>query len=344
MIIVEKKKLLLMMTDLDGTIFPSSSKKIIDLVDTLKEIEQRTGASVKFCPISGRTSSYVLSIMDRMETDFKEVGMKNAIGYGAAELGSIIIYGKNMPYKRKLLFSDEKSKIIKAMKKEVNEGKFSKFFETDPDAYFVTAFVLKRKFIKEIETETKKENIGKNLSEDEFNEIVEKKCKTHYYKPLRKELEKKYGKDIDIVFSGVIEAKPREISKDNAIKWMLNKFMTSKEYTGTEIGGIIYCGDSENDKKAVDYISRLALIHGIKAQVFTPSNAATEIRSENIEQWKDKFKKFGVDNCVKISKYPIVEGITDLLKMQLEKGELISKGPLSKEIKDDIKINYTRSL
>lgn len=314
------------MSDLDGTLIPAGLDQLKDFAMTLKEIEDKTGADVKFCPISGRTSGYVLKMMDDSERYLKDAGLKDGLGYGAAELGGIILYGKDQPFKRTFLYPVDDARIVRRLRKDVMGGPFSKIFETDPDAHLVTAFVIKSEILKKIKNTTAE---GPNQE----NEIKNKTDKL--YKSLRDYLENKYGNELSVVFSGVIEVKPPEISKENAIKWMLNKY--SKEY---DIKGLVYCGDSENDKKAVEYVSKLAMIPGIKANVFIPSNAMDVIKSENMERWKEKFEKFGVKKSIKISKYQISDGITDLLKNHLKKGELIDNGPTPTKTKDDFGVSY----
>jgi hypothetical protein len=103
-----KKKLFLLMTDLDQTIYPASLKQLGNLVESLKKIEDKENVEVRFCPISARPSGYVLSKMDDLDKYFNDAKLKGGVGFGAAENGGVIVYAKNEPFRRTFLYPQEK--------------------------------------------------------------------------------------------------------------------------------------------------------------------------------------------------------------------------------------------
>lgn len=313
---MQKKKLFILMTDLDGTIIPADLDQMKALALVLKKIGEDKKIDVKFCPISGRPSAYVLSVMDVYETIFKKLEGRVSLGYGAAELGSIILEGKDNPFGRIYLQSKESYALADKIRTQFAQSPYAKYFNADPDGHFVTAFVIKPQ-------------LYRNLSPEK---------RLLLYQELRDYLRKEQNHNLDIVFSGCIEIKPKGVSKEKAIQWMLERYQ--KEY---DVRGIVYCADSENDKKAVEYMVRLGMIPGIRAHVFLPSNAMQIIHSEQIEAWKTKFEKFGLKKNVKISHYSVSEGITDLLYQHLNSGELITQSKAASVTRDDSTLTSSKA-
>lgn len=73
----------------------------------------------------------------------------------------------------------------------------------------------------------------------------------------------------------------KEISKSKAIDTILAKYRLKYD-----VVGMCMCGDAENDKVALLHMSHLAEIPGVRAHVFTPSNAQHAVSTAVLERWK----------------------------------------------------------
>src|SRR6056300_1032054 len=90
-----KKKLLVIFSDLDGTIMPINTSQLNKFSKLLKNISKGSDIDVKFCPVSGRPANYVLAVMDVFNAAFKEQGLEDSIGYGSSDQGGVVLPGKN---------------------------------------------------------------------------------------------------------------------------------------------------------------------------------------------------------------------------------------------------------
>jgi HAD superfamily hydrolase (TIGR01484 family) len=323
-----RKKTLLIMSDLDGTLIPAKLTEMQDFFKTLKKIEKDLDVQIKFSFITGRPAGYLLSTMDSFQNYFDEYEMNDPLGLGVAEQGGIIVYGKCKPYRRKYIGTKDYSKELANIKELVDNSKFKNSFEIEQDGKISISYVINGDYYEKKQKELEHEYSDKKVAKKELKKHVSAK-----YKELRDYLSNRIPKDIEIVNGGVLEIKPKEISKDKAVSYLFDRY--KKKY---DIKGIVYCGDSENDKKAIEYVSKLGLIPGIRANVYLPSNGKDEVRSENIEFWKNRLLKKGARKNVKISKYSTIAGISELLMTDLKSNQLIDKSSSSAKTKDDIGI------
>lgn len=305
---MKKKKLFIFFTDIDGTLLPMNISQMQELSNVMLRISNKDEIQIKICPISGRPSNYVLATMDILQTLMDDVGVVNAVDYGGGEQGGIIVYGGTRPYNREYIGKDISFKLKRQIDTFFNNSSLKDKFVCDPDTKVINSFVLKSKLYTSL------------------NEIEREKL----YDELIGELQKEFGNKVKYVKSGAVELCPHGVSKDNAIKWILDQYQ--KEY---DICGIVYSGDSDNDKEAIKYISKLAEIPGTKAYSFLPSNARTSIRSENIEKWKDRLVDSGAKRSIIVGEGKYLDGILGAMKQYISNNELIYNRIEELKTKDD---------
>lgn len=313
---MQKEKVLIIFTDLDETFIPIGLKGMKKFVDLVKEIEAKEGVKVKYCPISGRQSTYVLAIMDVIKAVFEEGGIKNAVDYGVGEQGAVVAHIDS--YCRQDFLGAEEDKDIKSkILQAFNEFKYKDYFTSMPGFDYMYTFYIKDELVK-------------SLSQEKRNKLLSL---------LRKHLSLKLKDKVNI--SDVIdclEVVSKGTGKDKAIKWALSKY--SRKY---DVVGLCYSGDSENDLKAVSYVSKLAEIPGIKANVFLPANAYECLKSKNVEAWKRKIESVFSGYKVHESKEKRFEGVMKLIRQKLKEGNLVSHEPRPRKTQDDMAIIYKRN-
>jgi hypothetical protein len=103
------------------------------------------------------------------------------------------------------------------------------------------------------------------------------------------------------------------------------------------------CGDAENDKVALNYMSRMAEVRGVclfelahqhdvaaqvpgvRSHVFTPSNAQRAVSTSVLEGWKNRNKESS-KNRIRKSQFALFKGITALVRDELSKNTLVGEG------------------
>lgn len=311
-----KPKAFIVFTDLDNTFTPITPRESIKFAELMKEIQEKENVSIKFCPISGRPADYVVGVMNMLKPALKDVGIENATEYGAGEQGGILV-DASRAYVQKYIGNGENEGLKQEILKVVQNSKYSSIVADEPGKRFTCSFHIK-------------DEIEKNLSSEQVEEI---------YSGLRKLLTDNFGKKISLAkASDCLEAMPKEVSKATALKTIFEVYQ--RQY---DIVGITYSGDAENDKEAVKYVSKLAEIPGVKANVFLPSNANDIISSKSIESWKNKIESAGSKNRILKGNEKFFIGVMNLMKESLEKGDLVGKGISKWETRDDISLNKSNS-
>lgn len=304
---MSKKKLFLLLSDLDGTILPINTKQLSEFSNLMKKISDLNNIEVKFCPISGRPSNYVLAIMDIFNSAFKEAGLNNAVGLGSSEQGSVILPGKDRLYERISITSQNKQLFIN-LRNYVLKSKFGQYFSYEPDLRNSLSLVFRSEI-------NGKEN--ESFRKEIFNE-------------LKGYILKKYGNEVNVSYSGCMEVTLKDVSKDKAIKYIINHYQKTHE-----IKGIAFGGDSENDIPAIRYMSLLSSIPGQKINVIVPSNALKVLKNGSVENWKEKYKKLGVPKCITVSEHKGAEGMIRLLT-KMEKNKTLISYDSELKVRDDI--------
>lgn len=103
------------------------------------------------------------------------------------------------------------------------------------------------------------------------------------YQSIKDDIIEEFGDgNLNIAMShNCMEVMTKEIKKSKAIDILFSRY--ALQYN---IVGLLYAGDAENDKIAMQFVSKLAEIPGINAHNFQPGNAQNAVDSLNIEGWK----------------------------------------------------------
>jgi HAD superfamily hydrolase (TIGR01484 family) len=264
-----KKDTLLIMTDLDGTIWPLNSDQLKKLISTVKKIENEKNVKVIISPITGRQALYTNAVMDLLRNEFQYQGLSkdnvDNIGIGAAELGSIFTYGSKNSPGRKFLVNKSLSSASDAVRKDVESHPvFSKIFDVDPDSNINVGFFLNDRVTKYLS--------NKHGNSPQAKELIKAESKK-YYNKLLKYINNSTDNKVNAVYSGILEVKPSSVSKAIAVNKLYNHY--KKKYN---VKGLIYCGDSPNDIDAINevrHISRYTPPH--ETHVFLPANADSSL-------------------------------------------------------------------
>lgn len=302
------EKALLIFADLDKTVTPLGLSGIQDLIDTVKQIAQKEKVAVKVIPISGRPADYVLGFMHTMRDIFQEAGLNDVFDLGAGEHGALVVDGKKS-YQQVYLGKPGGENLKKSIANIIKNSRYSdKLIDEENKRYTCSIHI--------------KKELAKNMTLDEQKVI---------YNSIKKDILAVHGDSLTISKAhDCTEVMPKEISKANAIKWLINENMKKHE-----IVGLTFSGDSGNDLDAIKYMSKLAEIPGIKANVFLPGNAIREIESDFVEAWKNN-NQASSKNRIQKGEQPYFKGVTELLRKALREGTLVSKGLSKYETKDDL--------
>lgn len=300
------EKILVIFSDLDKTFNPIGLLGKAKFIELVKKIQENEKIKVKFCPISGRPGDYVMGIMDSLEGDFSEAGVENIIDYGAGEQGGVII--QNRLHKHTYIGQDKDLKHM--IQKVVENSKFKDLIVEEVGCRYSCTYALLGDSIKNLSTQERIDLCSelRNTIHRELEDRVETQ-QTKFY----------------------LEVTPKGVGKDKAISWIMNEY--HKKY---EIVGISFSGDGANDIKAVDYVSRLSEIPGIKANVFLPSNAQRFLESEEIEAWKEKIKNVSKGSRIKKGDKPYFEGVMQLINEAYQEKSLIETRKKATRTMDDL--------
>lgn len=308
---LNKKNVFVVFSDLDSTFTPIGLDGVRRFVDLMKEISEKEKVEVKFCPISGRPADYVVGLMNMIKYAFEEKGMKNVVEYGAGEQGGVVV-DSSKAYSQ-VYVGDEKNKNLKEKIMDlINESKYAKYVADEPGKRYTCSIHIKSEYECRMTNEQQKK----------------------VYNGIRELMMKEFGNRVCCAMaSDCIEVMPTEISKHNAMKYLMQEY--NKKY---DIVGITYSGDAENDKKAVDYVSRIAEIPGIQASVFLPGNSNKCIHSSELESWKERLNGKASNNRIITAERSRFDGVMDLMEKSLKEGKLIGKGRKFKHTVDDCQV------
>lgn len=305
----KKERSFILFTDLDKTFSPIGLKDIKDFAQLVKEIKERENVEVKFCPVSGRPGAYIRGQMDVLRSIFNSEGLKNVFDYGIAEQGSIITMGKQ-PFHEQYIGDPANINLKEDIKKILTKDAYKDIVIDEVDKRFTCSLHV--------------------IDKPGFPITPEDKKKV--YNQLEQDIKALLGESVDVAKAhDCMEVMSKEVSKGNAINWVINRNMKSYE-----VSGISFSGDAGNDKMAVKYVSKLAEIPGMKANVYLPSNAIEEIQSKALESWKEKIPSS--TNRILISDEIYFKGVMKLIRNALNNGTLLRKGNEITGTKDDINI------
>jgi HAD superfamily hydrolase (TIGR01484 family) len=313
---MKKDKVFLMFSDLDNTITPTDEQTKRQFARFAVELKKRNNVELKFCPISGRDVSFITDRMKELSEPFEEVGLKDTVEIGAGEQGGVIVH-KDSPQKNKpITWFDEELK--KEMSNIVNNSKFSKLFEEEKNLKTINVFSVTQEHVPHLPVEEKIIFYKKQMEE------------------LQDFLNRRFGSEVQFSqfwnpYLGVLEVVPNQIGKEVALRGIFEYYQ--KKYN---IVGFCYCGDHENDLRAIDYVCRLAEVPGIKAHVFIPKNAQECTKEPKIKVWQDKMGAISRGRVIKQGDFNTLKGILDVMKKEYRNGRLISERVESKNTVDDM--------
>lgn len=310
-----KEKIFLMLSDIDNTITPTSDEARVEFAQFAKKMKDENNVSLKFCPISGRAPEHVSLVMKELNKPFEAVGLPETVVLGAADQGGVYAYRGDSKRNRPI------AKVDEVLRKDISEAVFSssvsEYFYEETGTKAINVFQVKSEYVA---------GLSKERAEEFFRE------KLDYLKIY---MEKLFGKKIHLSrFAnnevGVLEIVPHGVGKDVAIKKLFEKFQ--KNY---DIVGMCYCGDHENDLKAIDYMSRLAEVPGIKTHIFLPKNAQECTKNPEIKVWQDKIGDKSQGRVIRQGNFDTLKGVLDAMKGEYYKGNLIGQGMSRKFSVDD---------
>lgn len=203
-------------------------------------------------------------------------------------------------------FTGNNPEILSQIKKVIEDAGLLKYFISHSSCLYGNIYILKDEYA---------------YSKDEIwqNSICKKLCEV---------LEIKIGKEVTTSIDGkYVDVTPRNAGKEAAIKFIMNQY--SKKFN---IAGVCFSGDADSDVAAAKYLSRLALIPGIKSNVFTPANSKVSLEISKLEEWK---LRKGIPAIIKKATKKGIDGIIELIEIANNKNDLVEK-PYHKEVKDDL--------
>lgn len=303
-----KPKCLLLFTDLDDTYSPMDIPGMIDFIQVVREIRDKTGVAVKFCPISGRPAAYVLRTLHQARDLLAGAGLHNVCEFGAAEQGALIV-DSNKSYGPKFLGLPENRNLKQKVDKILTKSPHFRMISDEPDKLYTCSIHVKNEY---------KANMG-----DEE--------KLQIFSSLRQLIIRELGANrVEMPMShDCLEVMTKEVSKAAAVQHLIYSYMTT-----FNVVGIIYAGDSENDAKAIRFVSKLAEIPGVRANVFLPGNASRLIESKYLEKWKNQNPNT-TNNRIEKAEERLFRGITALIRKALKEKRLLGPGLVNWCTKDD---------
>lgn len=294
-----KPKAFIMFADLDGTFTPMDLEGKQDFVKIVREIQEQTGCHVKFVPVSGRPCGYVLRVLHDTRDMLAGVGVQNVCDYGAAEQGAVIV-DSSRSYDQRYLGWEEHKTLKAEVGRILRKNKHWPIISDEPDKLYTCSIHIKN------EAKAK-------MSREEQQEV---------YLSCKHDICAVFGDNaLSIAMShNCMEVMHKEISKSYAMNILLTKYQRHFNITG-----LCMCGDAENDKIAMNYVSRLAEIPGVQAHVFTPANAQKAVSTSILEFWKNKNPHSSLHRIRKGPKNLFL-GVTWLIRDELANGTLIGPG------------------
>lgn len=367
-----KEKLLLLMTDLDHTLTPISADGLLELAVVIKQIEAKNGVKVKLVPISGRPASYTHAMMQIMHATFARCGLGHVVELGVGEQGAVAVWTEDNVTEKYIGKNPFAAIQKEALRRFYESSPFEKLFSQQPSNRYNSSFVIKKRELERLKESVINElkiNDGEGLgifsknpatvfsTQRLFLNLRLNQKITEYQTAFMKAIHERFGEAFVMSCSGVLEVTPKGMDKANAIQWVITEM--EKQH---DIRGMIYCGDSENDRAAVRLLSNWADLTDKACHVFLPSNAIPALESHQMEAWKDRMQSLQLKKIIQKAGMPKGEdasiltsqeqkkrehksyqGIIYLLKQNLAQDTLVSTNPRSRKslkIKDDFEIRY----
>lgn len=313
-----KPKALLIFADIDKTIAPYNYKKDIEEFLTLiREIQEKENVTVKFCPISGRPGAYVRRFLHEWRDHAKYAGLDSIFELGAGEQGAVIVDARKS-YENIYLGNPNTLSLKRDVDSILKNHRFGKWISDEWEKIYTCSLHIRDEVAKKLTRDEQKKIYG-TLSQDILSALGAEKI----YTPMA---------------HNCLEVIPNGIGKAESINYIQSHYR--KTY---EIVGITFSGDAENDKTAVNYISKLAEIPGVKSNVFLPGNADKSIESDSLEGWKEKNTKAS-GNRIQKSEIPLFAGVLKLMRKAYEEKTLLGKGLQTLETRDDLALIRRREL
>ena len=320
-----KEKIFLMLSDVDNTITPTSEAVKAEFSQFAKEMKENENVELKFCPISGRDSEHISNIMKELNKPFEKSGLPQTIEIGVSDQGGVYAFREDPSRNRPIQKIDET--LRKDIKTTFQKADVSKYFFEELNTKVINIFTVKPECIQ-------------NLSRKNAEAFLKEKLnllKVYMLKHLGKKIHISEFNNSEV---GVLEVVPQGIGKDIGVQKLIERFQ--KKYN---IVGMCYCGDHENDLKAIDYMSRLAEVEGIKINIFLPKNAKEITKSPHIRVWQDKMGDISRGRVIRQGNFDTLKGILDAMKREYNKGNLIENGVNWKiSLDDSVIVNNNRKL
>jgi hydroxymethylpyrimidine pyrophosphatase-like HAD family hydrolase len=295
--------------DLDGTFTPMDIQGKVDFADVVREIHEEGDIQVKFVPVSGRPSGYVLRVLHDTRDMLSGMDVGQVCDYGAAEQGALLV-DSSRSYGPQYIGNSSNLGLKQRVAEIIKRNKFASIVKDEPDKIYTCSIHI--------------------INEAKAN--MDHAAQRKVYESIRDDILMELDKStLDISMShNCMEVMSKEISKAKAIDVLLDRYR--KDYN---VVGMLYAGDAENDKNAIIYTSKLAEIPGMTAHVFEPANAQAVVDSDHLEGWKVKNKSC-TKNRIRKGDFRMFKGITALIRDELAKGSLFGRGTgIKKSVDDD---------
>ena len=205
----------------------------------------------------------------------------------------------------------DKNRTLKSRIAEIlKNNEYCKIIADEPDKLYTCSIHIKNE-------------AKKKMTEEEQQQV---------YISVRNDIWRVFGQDglfiamahncmeVGVRIEASFQVMHKEISKARALEVILTTYR--KKY---DVVGMCMCGDAENDKVALLYMSRMAEVPGVRAHVFTPSNAQRAVSTSVLEGWKNTNPNTS-RNRIRKSQFRLFRGITDLIRDELAKNTLVGDG------------------
>jgi HAD superfamily hydrolase (TIGR01484 family) len=313
-----------MLTDVDNTITPTDETTKIQFANFAKELKEKNNVSLFICPISGRDSSHVSMVMEELDKPFQKVGLPNTVEIGAGDQGGVYAF-RGRPEKNRPIEKIDNN-IRSLVRDTFKNSTYSKFFSEEEKTKVINIFEIKSEYIK-------------GMSKEDASKFLKVKLDA-----LKSHMEEGLGKKVHISqYSnhevGVLEVVPKGVGKHVAINKLFSLYQ--KRF---DIVGMCYCGDHENDMKAINYMSKLAEVGGIKTHIFIPKNAKECTKHPKIEDWQIRMGNLSRGKVIRQGRFDTLKGILEVMKNEYYKGSLIGEGLKLKRSQDDSAIKAKPSV
>jgi hydroxymethylpyrimidine pyrophosphatase-like HAD family hydrolase len=255
----------LIFADLDGTFTPMDIEGKIDFLSVIREIQEKEGVMVKFIPVSGRPAGYVLRLLHEVRDMLSGMDIHGVCDYGAAEQGAVIVDSKRS-YGPHYMGDPDHVNLKAQIAEIIANNEHHEIISDEPDKLYTCSIHIK----------------------NEAKEHMTHEQQFEVYNSVKKQVLEKFGEGVlNISMShNCMEVMHKEISKSEAMHTLIRNYAAD-----FNVVGFLYAGDAENDKIAMEFVSKYAELRGINAHNFVPGNAQDAILSHKLEPWKHRNRK-----------------------------------------------------